>query len=330
MRFWYRKDVASHIWALLLFPFTFIFGIVSIFRHTLFRLGMLKSYRAPVPVVVVGNLSVGGNGKTPVVVWLVEQLQQRGVKVGVISRGYGSKASHYPLLVSAQTDPIEGGDEPVLIAKRTGVFVSISPNRRQAIELLLQHQDCDVIISDDGLQHYQLQRDFEIVVVDGERVFGNGFLMPSGPLRELPSRLKQVDLVIANGKQIPQVETLMRLYPEYATNIKTKEKRLLTQFCQQPVIALAGIGYPPRFFMMLQEHGIHLAACHSFADHQPYSLALLQPLLEGDNPVFMTEKDAVKCEGFAQDNWWYVPVDAKISGQRAVLFLEKVMQTLKQ
>lgn len=248
MNFWYAKTKIARLVSWLLLPLSVLFWLISSWRRFLWQKGWLASYRAPVPVIIVGNLSVGGNGKTPVVVWLVDQLQQRGVNVGVISRGYGSQAKQYPLLVSAQTDPQEGGDEPVLIAKRTGAPVCISPNRRQAIELLLRSFPCDLIISDDGLQHYPLQRDMEIVVVDGERVFGNGFVLPAGPLRELPARLKQVDLIIANGKSIPHTDTLMRLVPYYAINLKTQEKRLLTEFVQQPAIALAGIGHPPRFF----------------------------------------------------------------------------------
>lgn len=271
MNFWYAKTKIARLVSWLLLPLSVLFWLISSWRRFLWQKGWLASYRAPVPVIIVGNLSVGGNGKTPVVVWLVDQLQQRGVNVGVISRGYGSQAKQYPLLVSAQTDPQEGGDEPVLIAKRTGAPVCISPNRQQAIELLLRSFPCDLIISDDGLQHYPLQRDMEIVVVDGERVFGNGFVLPAGPLRELPARLKQVDLIIANGKSIPHTDTLMRLVPYYAINLKTQEKRLLTEFVQQPAIALAGIGHPPRFFPCCK----HWAFNYSIATHLP----IIKPIL---------------------------------------------------
>lgn len=306
MPFWYTHSKLA--WLLL--PFSLLFWLVSQIRRALFSLGLKKSYRAPKPVVIVGNLSVGGNGKTPVVVWLVEELKKRGLRAGVISRGYGSKAKQYPLLVTAETNPIEGGDEPVLIAKRTGVPVVISPNRQQAIELLLQQHECDIIISDDGLQHYKLQRDLEIVVMDAERALGNGFVLPAGPLRELPSRLKTVDIVITNGGKNQFSDAVMRLVPHFAINLKTNEKRPLSEFQQGS--AIAGIGNPQRFFTMLEKLGIQLNQTQAFQDHQHFEAAQLEKLAE-NQPLFMTEKDAVKCQSFAKENWWYVPVEADIS-----------------
>lgn len=305
MPFWYSNSKLP--WLLLLF--SLLFWLISQIRRALFSLGIKSSYRAPKPVIIVGNLSVGGNGKTPVVVWLVEELKKRGLRAGVISRGYGSKAKAYPLFVTANTDPIEGGDEPVLIAKRTGVPVVISPNRREAIELLLKQGDCDIIISDDGLQHYALQRDLEIVVMDAERALGNGFVLPAGPLRELPSRLKTVDFVITNGGKNSYSDAVMTLVPHYAINVKTNEKRPLGEF--QSGSAIAGIGNPQRFFTMLENLGIQLTHTQAFQDHQHFEASQLEKLSQ-NQPLFMTEKDAVKCQSFAQDNWWYVPVDAEI------------------
>lgn len=305
MPFWYSHSKLA--WFLL--PFSFLFWLISQFRRTLFLLGIKSSYRAPKPVVIVGNLSVGGNGKTPIVVWLVEEMKKRGLRAGVISRGYGSRAKTYPLFVSPETSTIEGGDEPVLIAKRTGVPVVISPNRRQAIELLLKHGDFDIIISDDGLQHYKLQRDMEIVVMDAERAFGNGFVLPAGPLRELPSRLKTVDLVITNGGKNLYSDAVMTLVPHYAINLKTNEKRLLNEF--QTGVAMAGIGHPPRFFMMLEKLGIDLVQTQAFQDHQHFDVTQLEKFPK-NQPLFMTEKDAVKCQAFAKENWWYVPVEAEV------------------
>ncbi|OOF47308.1 tetraacyldisaccharide 4'-kinase [Rodentibacter trehalosifermentans] len=322
MPFWYSNSKLA--WLLL--PFSLVFWFISQIRRALFSLGIKTSYRAPKPVVVVGNLSVGGNGKTPVVVWLSEEIKKRGWRVGVISRGYGSKAKTYPLLVSAETDPIEGGDEPVLIAKRTGVPVVISANRRQAIELLLKHCDCDIIISDDGLQHYSLQRDIEIVVMDAKRALGNGFVLPAGPLRELPSRLKTVDFVITNGGKNRYSDALMRLVPHYAIHLKTNEKRPLSEF--QSGSAIAGIGHPPRFFSMLEKLGIALIQTQGFQDHQHFDAAQLAAF-PSDQPLFMTEKDAVKCQAFAQDNWWYIPVEAEIveaekQGEKLPHFWKKI------
>lgn len=321
MPFWYTRSKIA--WLLL--PFSLLFWLISQVRRSLFQLGILATYRAPKPVIIVGNLSVGGNGKTPVVVWLVEQLRQRGLNVGVISRGYGSRAESYPLLVSAQTDPKCGGDEPVLIAKRTGAAVAISANRREAVELLLKSADCDLIIADDGLQHYKLQRDLEIVVMDAQRALGNGFVLPAGPLRELPGRLKSVDFVITNGGQNVYSDAVMQLKPHYAVNLHSGEQRPLNSFSEG--VAMAGIGNPQRFFTMLEDLGIHLSQIHAFADHQPFDEQLLNAMSR-TQPLFMTEKDAVKCSAFAQANWWYVPVDAEIqdltNGQKIAALFAKI------
>ena len=321
MPFWYTRSKIA--WRLL--PFSLLFWLISQVRRSLFQLGILATYRAPKPVIIVGNLSVGGNGKTPVVVWLVEQLRQRGLKVGVISRGYGSRAESYPLLVSAQTDPKCGGDEPVLIAKRTGAAVAISANRREAVELLLKSADCDLIIADDGLQHYKLQRDLEIVVMDAQRALGNGFVLPAGPLRELPRRLKSVDFVITNGGQNVYSDAVMQLKPHYGVNLQSVEQRPLNAFSES--VAMAGIGNPQRFFTMLEDLGIHLSQTHAFADHQPFDEQLLNAMSR-TQPLFMTEKDAVKCSAFAQANWWYVPVDAEIqdltNGQKIAALFTKI------
>lgn len=324
MPFWYSNSKLP--WLLL--PFSLLFWLISQIRRALFSFGIKPSYHAPKPVVIVGNLSVGGNGKTPVVVWLVEELKKRGLRAGVISRGYGSKAKKYPLFVTEHTDPIEGGDEPVLIAKRTGVPVVISPNRREAIELLLKQSNCDIIISDDGLQHYALQRDLEIVVMDAERALGNGFVLPAGPLRELPSRLKTVDFVITNGGKNPYSDAVMALVPHYAINVKTNEKRELSEF--HSGVAIAGIGNPQRFFAMLENLGIQLTHTQAFQDHQHFEAQQLEKLAE-NQPLLMTEKDAVKCQAFAQENWWYIPVDAEIAeAEKLPHFWQKIDQLVEK
>lgn len=319
MNFWYNNSKSAYLFL----PLSWFFSLITAIRRQLFISGIVKSYRSTKPVVIVGNLSVGGNGKTPVVIWLVEQLCQRGIKCGVISRGYGSQSEIYPLLVTAETNPIQGGDEPVLIAKRTGVPVCISANRQQAIEHLLAYQDCDVIISDDGLQHYKLQRDIEIVVMDAERGLGNGFVLPAGPLREGKNRLSEVDFIITNGGENKFSDAVMTLLPQYAINLVTKEKRLLSEFKQG--IAFAGIGNPQRFFKMLQGFGIALSEAYALQDHQAFSTELVAKF-DKNQPHFMTEKDAVKCADFAQENFWYVPVDAQITGQKAIQLLDKIQQ----
>ncbi len=189
-----------------------------------YRLGWQKR-RAPVPVVVVGNLTAGGNGKTPVVIWLVEQLQQRGIRVGVVSRGYGGKAERYPLVLDDRTSTAQAGDEPVLIHQRTGAPVAVAPLRSDAVKALLSAHDLQMIVTDDGLQHYKLARDREIVVIDGVRRFGNGWWLPAGPMRERASRLQSVDAVIVNGGVARPGEIPMRLRPWMAVNLLTGERR---------------------------------------------------------------------------------------------------------
>ena len=249
----------------------------------------------------------------------------------MISRGYGSKSKTYPLFVTENTNPIEGGDEPVLIAKRTNVPVVISPNRQQAIELLLSQAECDIIVSDDGLQHYQLQRDLEIVVMDAERALGNGFVLPAGPLRELPSRLKSVDFVITNGGKNQYSDAVMRLVPHFAINLKpmkTPIKGISIWCCH------CRDWQSTAFFTMLEKLGIQLERTQAFQDHQYFEASQLEILSE-NQPLFMTEKDAVKCQSFANDNWWYVPVDAEIieaekQGENLPHFWDKIDKLVAQ
>lgn len=282
------------------------------------------------PILVVGNISVGGNGKTPVVVWLVEQLHQRGLKVGVISRGYGGKNKFFPQLVTASSDPDLMGDEPVLIAQRTLAPVAISPNRQESIELLLSQFELDLIIADDGLQHYALQRDLEWIVVDGVRRFGNGFVLPAGSLRELPSRLASVQAVICNGGKALQGEHQMQLETKFIVNLKTNEKVFIQDFIGKSVIAMAGIGYPPRFFAMLEQHGMHLKSVNVFNDHQAYTLTQLCEIESESLPLLMTEKDAVKCRAFAKENWWYVPISANFSEKSTACLIDPILNLVRE
>lgn len=299
----------------LLLPFSFLYGAVSGLRRLLFRCGLKKSRRMPVPVVVVGNLTAGGNGKTPVVIWLTEQLLARGYRPGVVSRGYGGKSDHYPLLITKDTTTAQAGDEPVLIARRTGVPVAVAPDRAAAVEAILQHAPVDVIITDDGLQHYALQRDMEIVVIDGERRFGNGWWLPAGPMRERASRLQSVDAVIVNGGVARPGEIPMRLRPGMAVNLLTGERRDVSTFTN--VVAMAGIGHPPRFFATLESCGVQPVKTVALADHQALSQDDVAALVTADQTLLMTEKDAVKCRDFAAANWWYLPVDAIMADERA-------------
>ena len=316
----------SPVWRLLL-PLSWLYGLVSGLIRLSYRLGLKKAWRAPVPVAVVGNLTAGGNGKTPVVIWLVEQLQQRGSRVGVVSRGYGGKAASYPLLLSNDTSTAEAGDEPVLIFQRTGAPVAVSPARREAVQALLHAHDLQLIITDDGLQHYKLARDKEIVVIDGERRFGNGWWLPAGPMRERASRLRSVDAIIVNGGIAQAGEIPMQLRPGLAVNLRSGERRDVASF--DNVVAMAGIGHPPRFFATLESCGVLPVKTVALADHQALTQASVSALVNPQQTLLMTEKDAVKCRGFAEANWWYLPVDAIMTDERAQQLLTELV-TLAQ
>lgn len=312
----------SPLWRLLL-PLSWLYGLVSGLIRLSYRLGLKRVWRAPVPVVVVGNLTAGGNGKTPVVIWLVEQLSKRGIRVGVVSRGYGGTAARYPLLLTEQTTTAEAGDEPVLIFQRTGAPVAVSPKRSEAVQALLAQHPVQIIVTDDGLQHYALARDKEIVVVDGVRRFGNGWWLPAGPMRERASRLRSVDAVIVNGGEAKGSEIPMRLRPGLAVNLLTGERRAVSALA--PLVAMAGIGHPPRFFATLEQCGARPVKQVALADHQALNPALVESFVTPGQQLIMTEKDAVKCRAFARENWWYLPVDAELDGDQPEHLLKELL-----
>ena len=297
-------------------PLAALYGLVVRMRRAWYRHGWLRARKLPVPIVVVGNIVAGGAGKTPLTIALVEALRARGFKPGVVSRGYGGTA-RAPMLLDAQPDPAVVGDEPALIRVRTGAPVAVGADRPSAA-MLLPDERVDVIIADDGLQHYALARDVEICVVDGARGQGNGRLLPAGPLREPASRLDEVDFVVCNAGSSargdpsdPAMQSAipMRLHGDTARSLRSGSDRPLQSFAGTRVHAVAGIGHPPRFFDALRAAGIEVAA-HPFADHHRYTPADLD---FGDRlPVLMTEKDAVKCRAFARANWWSVPVTAEL------------------
>jgi len=281
-----------------------------------------KVYRAPVPLVVVGNIFVGGTGKTPLVIALVELLKQHGIKAGVISRGYGGQKLKKPEAVFAHSDPLVVGDEPVLIATRAKCPVVVYPKRAEAIQTLLAHNDADVIISDDGLQHYAMARDIEIVVIDGERRVGNGLLLPAGPLREPVSRLNNVDYCVVNGDAENRLEHSMHLTlsQAYALNDDTQEIPLST-LQGKTVNAVAGIGNPARFFDGLKTFNINVLE-RSFPDHYAYKLGDLT--FSDDFPILLTEKDAVKCRYLPLRDVWVVPVVANLEQSFKSKFVNQV------
>ncbi|EKO3587219.1 tetraacyldisaccharide 4'-kinase [Vibrio metschnikovii] len=324
-KLWFGRHPLYFLLWPLLWPLSRLFYLISSRRRQAFLSGKKARYRAPVPVLVVGNITAGGNGKTPVVVWLVELLQRQGYRPGVVSRGYGGKAAQYPLLVTAQTSPAECGDEPKLIYQRTGAPVAVDPIRAHAVQALLS-QGVDLIVTDDGLQHYALERDIEFAVVDGARRFGNQQLLPLGPLREPVERLQQVDFVINNGGEPVMGELAMTLKPNLAVNVISGERIDVAALSR--LVAWAGIGHPARFFNTLQQLGASPILTHAFADHQAFDAMTLRKLSSQGKNVIMTEKDAVKCTAFAEKNWWYLPVSAEISPSDQQRILDKIKEVM--
>ncbi|CAM2797835.1 tetraacyldisaccharide 4'-kinase [Vibrio ordalii] len=325
-KIWFGHHPVRFLLWPLLWPLSVLFRLVSQARKRAFQAGQKKRYKAPIPVVVVGNITAGGNGKTPLVVWLVEALQKQGFKPGVVSRGYGGKAPVYPLVLQSDTPTAHCGDEPKLIHQRTGAPVAVAPKRSQAVQALLP-LGVDVIITDDGLQHYALERDIEFAVVDGVRRFGNEQFMPLGPLREPLSRLSEVDFIVTNGGQAQYGELAMHLSPSLAVNLVTGQQVSVSQL--HALVAFAGIGYPARFFNTLEALGAKTVLTQGFADHQEYQYSELEALAQHGANVIMTEKDAVKCAAFAQENWWYLPVSAQFSSPDEQRILDKIKEVME-
>ncbi|MGZ5012698.1 MAG: tetraacyldisaccharide 4'-kinase [Methylobacter sp.] len=300
---WY-KDPFIGVW---LMPLGFVFSDFVKFRKFLYRIGVLKKHTLPVPVIVIGNITVGGTGKTPLIIWLAELLKSEGFKPGMISRGYGGQAEVWPQWVDVHSTAEQVGDEALLIAKQTSCPMAVSPIRADAAKLLLEKSDCNVILSDDGLQHYALNRDIEIAVIDGERRFGNGYCLPAGPLREPIERLQSVNFVVVNGEKYEDNEFSMQITGNTAVNLANGAQKPLQEFSATSCHALAGIGNPDRFFKLLESAGLRCKT-HSFSDH--YKFRQNDILFPGSEAVLMTEKDAVKCMAFADDQHWYIPVNA--------------------
>ncbi|MCP8347309.1 tetraacyldisaccharide 4'-kinase [Pseudomonas sp. FBF18] len=302
---WY----AGHPALVLLRPLEALYRRVVRGKRERFLAGQGDIYRAPVPVLVVGNITVGGTGKTPLILFLIEHCRQRGLRVGVVSRGYGATAPQLPWRVRADQPAEQAGDEPLLIVQRTGVPLMIDPDRSQAVRALLDAEPLDLILCDDGMQHYRLARDLELVLIDAARGLGNRRCLPAGPLREPVERLDEVDAVLYNGALSDRDDGFaFTLAPMALVNLRSGERRGLEHFAPgQALHAVAGIGNPQRFFNTLQGLGWQPVP-HAFADHAAYNAQALSftPSL----PLVMTEKDAVKCRAFAADDWWYLAVDA--------------------
>jgi tetraacyldisaccharide 4'-kinase len=338
---WFEGHNAKWWIVPLMLPLTFLFWLLSSFRRCLFALNIKKSIKVNCPVVIVGNIGVGGNGKTPVVLYLVEQLTKHAIKVGVLSRGYGGKAPHYPYLLNENSSALEAGDEPLLIYQRCNTPVVVGADRIAAAEILIE-QGCQIIISDDGLQHYRLKRDYELLIVDGKRLFGNGLLLPAGPLRESVSRLNEVERVIVNSADNKRMDECllksktpkhpMSLMAQRVIHLKSGRSKTLAEFVGEHSIinAIAGIGDPQRFFDYLAQLGFTLDKQQGFVDHQDYNKSLFAKIDQVDNKtkprqLLMTEKDAVKCKKFAEEHWWYLPVDAVFSDKDNELIIKDIL-----
>lgn len=324
---WYKQNIFQYI----LFPFSLIYLLIIVIRRMLYQFHILKSYRAPVPVIIVGNITVGGTGKTPLVIAIANALKKYGLHPGIITRGYRGKNKTWPILVNETADPALVGDEAVLMAKQTKLPIVAGPNRAENVRLLLKTNACNVIISDDGLQHYALARDIEIAVIDGTRQCGNGFCLPAGPLREPRSQLDSVDFVVINDGGIlcqqPSVNDVTDIKTTYQKPSVSENTRYSMHFdiitiqnilnstilalpITKSVFAVAGIGNPQRFFNSLRELSIPFIE-KTFPDHHAFNKQDFN-FASPDSIIILTEKDAVKCVTFADERFYVAKGVAKI------------------
>lgn len=339
MNSWFQKQWTTYtVWHLLLIPLSWLFGIIVYLRKSLYKLGLLKSFSLNVPVIVVGNINVGGTGKTPLVIWLVEQLKLAGYTPGIISRGYGG-SNKAVQAVLANSNPAEVGDEPVLIVKRTGSPMFVAANRVDAgVALLQAHPECNVIISDDGLQHYRLKRDVEIALVNASVLLNsNLYLLPAGSLREKISRLQTVDAIVNSNAELNEVDLVggirlqppifnMQLQGNIFTSLDGSQAHQPAEFfANKPLIAIAGLGNPERFFKQLASLGLQFER-KVFSDHHAFTAQDLMPFK--NNTILMTEKDAVKCQMFAPADAWYLPVAATLTSVNGNTLIAHVLQKL--
>ena len=319
LRAWYSP---RPVWFFI--PLAWLFWLLSTLRRGTYALGLLHSASLPVPVIVVGNVSVGGTGKTPFVIWLAGALTRGGYKVGIVSRGYGGR-THEPQLVTPDSDTAVTGDEAVLLARRTALPVAVCKHRVAAAQLLCSRYPIDALLSDDGLQHYRLPRDLEVVLLDGERGLGNGWLLPAGPLRETERRLDEADFTVIKQSGRARFTwpgaIYMTLVSETAVSLSDGQRLPLEKFKGQSVHALAGIGNPEQFFAALTVAGMQVDG-RALPDHAQLTSEDLR--FADDKPVFMTEKDAVKCRSMALPRHWYVEASARFAEPDQALILERV------
>jgi tetraacyldisaccharide 4'-kinase len=315
---WYQKKFFTYG----LLPFSFIYKIIVVLRKKLYDHGFKKITRFPVPIIVVGNIGVGGTGKTPLVAYLATWLRDRGIRPGIVSRGYGGKLKNGSRIVRKDSDPREVGDEPVMLASQTDCPMVVAKDRVLAVKKLLTEFACDVVISDDGLQHYSLGRDIEIAVVDSNSRFGNGYYLPAGPLREQVTRLAKVDLVIVNGRGQDE-EMTFDLIPKEIYYISEPSQKITLEVLKKRVVhAVAGIGRPEKFFSLLRKLGLQIIP-HEFPDHYFYQKKDID--FGEDAWVIMTEKDAVKCQMLVDERHFCLRVGASVD-ERFMQSFVRVLQ----
>ena len=315
LKIWYGE---TRLWYLLL-PLTGLYCFVVTIRRLFYRLNILKSTGFDVPVVVVGNITVGGTGKTPLVIWLANYFRESGYRPGIVSRGYLGKARSWPQQVRPDSDPVMVGDEAIVLASRTQCPVAVGPDRSASVAALLKYHDCDLVISDDGLQHYSLQRDVEILVIDGERRFGNGHCLPAGPLREPVQRMDKVDFVVSNG-MAQNGEYAMRYVAEHIYQLCNPSSTMpLASLKSGTIHALAAIGNPQRYFSYLTRQGINIIP-HAFPDHHVFVAHDVE--FPDEHIILMTEKDAVKCKRVISDKMWVLPINVDIRQEFGLRLLE--------
>lgn len=318
-RHWQRPDAVS----VGLAPLGWLYYALTSLRASVYQRGIMTSHRVGVPVIVVGNITVGGTGKSPLVVWLTGFLRGHGYQPGIVSRGYGGGSATWPQVVHGDSDSELVGDEPVLLARRTHAPVVVDPDRVRAARALLRENSCDVIIADDGLQHLALHRDIEIAVIDGERRFGNEFFLPAGPLREPVSRLERVDIKVTNGRARDTEWPMELVATGFSRVDQPAVVRELAAFAGKTINAVTGIGNPDRFLEQLRGLVAQVVP-YVFPDHHRFKRADLD--IPGAEPIVMTEKDAVKCKPFCNTRHWYLAVEAHPDPRVG----ERVLQLLQQ
>jgi tetraacyldisaccharide 4'-kinase len=319
---WYGRKP----WYWLLWPLAAVFRALVRLRRVAYARGWLGREDVGVPVIVVGNITAGGTGKTPLVIWLAEALIERGFRVGVICRGHGGRARDWPQPVAKASEAAWVGDEAKLLARRSSCRVVAGPDRVAAARLLLRQGPLDVILSDDGLQHYRLARRFEIAVVDGARGLGNGACLPAGPLREPASRLREVDAIVVNGGDWGHPGVLRaKLLPTRVLELASGLEKSLVEFRGRRVHAVAGVGNPERFFALLDVHGLEVDP-HPLADHAPITQSDID--FDDDLPVLMTEKDAVKCGHLNGKDKWFVEAELEFAEGDGERLLREIARSL--